>query len=549
MTIRLEDVVLVRGTQTLVNGFSAVFGDRNRVGLFGPNGCGKSSLLAAILGELPLEAGRISLNPPEMTIGYLPQVRELPPDWTVLGALRDRTGVEVAERALEQCASRLASDTSPDAAADYDLALRRFNSLGAASLDERAAAVLTELGADVPLDRTCEGLSGGELARIGLAGIVLSRFDALLLDEPTNDLDEAGLSLLVEFLDDFGGPVLLVSHDRRFLEATITSVVEFDPYLDRVSLFNGGYRAWQRERQRAHTAAIDEAEQYDESVAGLKEQIAASRRQSARGVRTANRAYSEGSVDKLLRNMMIDGATAGAGSVRKVKRQLEQLEKPDSIRKVWNLRLSFPQSRQPPASFTLNDVRLERGEFALGPVSLSINPAERVRIHGPNGSGKSLILDALLRDTLLLNALPGTRPWRDGFTSGSSVARVGVLDQQRSTVPRGATNLAEWFPNAGGMSAADARTLLAKFGLGRDDVDRPMSTLSEGERTRVGLALLAAGETTGLVLDESTNHLDLPAIEQLESALAEYRGTLVLVTHDEAFAEAISFDRTIYLPG
>ncbi len=530
--------MLARGAQTLVNGLTAVVGDRDRVGLFGPNGCGKSSLLAAIRGDLPLEAGRITFNPPEMAIGYLPQSRNLPSDWTVLEALRDRTGVQAAERTLEQCSSKLATDTSADAARAYDLALSRFLSLGADSLNDRAATMLAALGTDVPLDRRCEGLSGGELARIGLAGIVLSRFDALLLDEPTNDLDEAGLSRLTEFVDGFDGPVLLVSHDRRFLETTITSVIEFDPYLDRVSLFSGGYRAWQRERKRAHATAVDEGQRYDESVAGLKEQIAAIGRQSARGVRTAKRAHADGSVDKLLRNMMVDGATAGAGSARQAKRQSERLQQPDPVRKVWNLRLSFPVARRPAASFTLADVRLERGDFALGPVNLSINPAERVRIHGPNGCGKSLLLEALA----------GNQPGCDGRAPVSSAPEVGVLDQRRSIVPRGVAGLAAWFSDASGMSAADARTQLAKFGLGRDDVDRPMSTLSEGERTRAGLALLAATETTALILDEPTNHLDLPAIEQLEAALAGYRGTLVLVTHDEAFADAIAIDRTIDLP-
>jgi len=537
VTIVLEDVVLVRGVQTLVNGLTAVVGDRDRVGLFGPNGCGKSSLLAAMRGDLPLEAGRITFNPPEMTIGYLPQSRDLPSDWTVLEALRERTGVQSAERTLEQCSSRLTSDASAEAAGAYDLALGRFLSLGADSLNDRAATMLAEMGTDVPLDRRCEGLSGGELARIGLAGIVLSRFDALLLDEPTNDLDEAGLARLTEFVDGFDGPVLLVSHDRRFLETTITSVIEFDPYLDRVAQFNGGYRAWQRERKRAHATAVDEGQRYDESVAGLKEQIAAIGRQSARGVRTAKRAHADGSVDKLLRNMMIDGATAGAGSARQAKRQLERLQQPDPVRKVWNLRLSFLVARRPAASFTLADGRLERGDFALGPVNLSINPAERVRIHGPNGCGKSLLLEALA----------GNQPGCDGRSPVSSAPEVGVLDQRRSIVTRGVAGLAAWFSDASGMSAVDARTQLAKFGLGRDDVDRPMSTLSEGERTRAGLALLAATESTALILDEPTNHLDLPAIEQLEAALAGYRGTLILVTHDEAFAEAIAIDRTIDL--
>ncbi|HAM23365.1 MAG TPA: heme ABC transporter ATP-binding protein, partial [Actinobacteria bacterium] len=247
--------------------------------------------------------------------------------------------------------------------------------------------------------------------------------------------------------------------------------------------------------------------------------------------------YAQGSVDKLLRDRMIDGATAGAGSARAVNRQLDKLEKPDSVRKVWNLRLSFPTDQRSPASFTLSNAHLSRGGFSLGPLDLSVNPGERVRIHGTNGSGKSVLVEALA----------GAATLEHPRAAGASHATIGVLDQGRTQVPRAETTLSEWFPEASALSSADARTLLAKFGLGSDDVDRPMRTLSEGERTRVGLALIASRETTGLILDEPTNHLDLPAIEELEQALANYTGTLVVVSHDEAFAQALHIDRTVVL--
>ena len=147
-------------------------------------------------------------------------------------------------------------------------------------------------------------------------------------DEPTNDLDESGLSHLTNFVIGHHGPVLLVSHDRRFLEATINVVIEFDPHLDRVTRFDGGYQAWQRERERAHATAVAANEEYEETVSDLVDEAAAIKRRSARGVRTAQRAYAEGSVDKLLRDRMVDGATAGAGSARDVKRQLEKWKSP-----------------------------------------------------------------------------------------------------------------------------------------------------------------------------------------------------------------------------
>ncbi|MGA9148022.1 MAG: ATP-binding cassette domain-containing protein [Candidatus Nanopelagicales bacterium] len=537
MTVTLEDIVLARGSQILVDGFSTVFAGTDRVGVFGPNGCGKTSLLGAILGDLPLESGRVIRSPQEQLIGYLPQLRDLPADWTVLRALRERTGVEAAERRLQESSARLSSDSSSGASVEYESALSEFISLGADSLDDRAAAVVADVGLGISLDRHCEGLSGGEVARVGLAGLLLSQYDVLLLDEPTNDLDENGLRILTQFLSDYRGLVILVSHDRHFLQTAIDVVVEFDPHLDRVTRFEGGYDAWQVERQRAHSAALEANRSYDETVAELKDEAAAIKRKSARGVRTAKRSYAQGSVDKLLRDRMIDGATAGAGSARAVNRQLDKLEKPDSVRKVWNLRLSFPTDQRSPASFTLSNAHLSRGGFSLGPLDLSVNPGERVRIHGTNGSGKSVLVEALA----------GAATLEHPRAAGASHATIGVLDQGRTQVPRAETTLSEWFPEASALSSADARTLLAKFGLGSDDVDRPMRTLSEGERTRVGLALIASRETTGLILDEPTNHLDLPAIEELEQALANYTGTLIVVSHDEAFAQALHIDRTVVL--
>lgn len=537
MTITLEDIVIARGSRTLVNRFTTVIADGDRIGVFGPNGAGKSSLLQAIKGDLEVESGRIVLSPPDTTVGYLPQVRELPTHLSVGQALRQRTGVAAAEKRLELAAAALATDSTASASDEYEHALAAFVSLGADSLDDRAPAVLAEIGFRPGLDRMCAGLSGGEIARIGLAGILLSSFDVLLLDEPTNDLDEDGLRFLTEYVLDRSSPLVMVSHDRRFLASTITGVIEFDPHLDRVVRFDGGYDAWLRERSRIQAAAVAENLEYEQTVDELKAQAAAIRRRSARGVSSAKRAYQQGRVDKLLRDRMVDGATAGAASARSTQRELEKLEKPDAVRKVWQLKLSFPVSGRSAAAFLLDDARAASGEFEVGPISLAVSPGERVRIHGRNGSGKSLLLGALTQ------AVPLT----EGRTSCSSLAEVGTLDQVRSVVPSSELTLAQWFPTATDSEPADARAQLAKFGLDGVDVSRPMTTLSPGERTRVGLALLASRRTSALVLDEPTNHLDLPAIEQLETALANYSGTLIVVTHDEAFAERLHLDRVVNL--
>lgn len=234
---------------------------------------------------------------------------------------------------------------------------------------------------------------------------------------------------------------------------------------------------------------------------------------------------------------MLEGATSSAGAVRKVERKLAKLSEPEQIRRVWSLRLQFPPPSGPPGLFVLDNVEVKRGEFELGPISLTISPGQRLRIKGPNGSGKSLLIDVLTGSALETGGRSG-RP---------QPCEIGVLDQQRSVVPVQREPLVDWFPGASGLELVDARTLLAKFGLGGTDVTRAMHTLSPGERTRVGLALLTTRAFGALILDEPTNHLDLPAIEQLESALHAYEGTLIVVTHDEEFAERLVFDQSIEL--
>lgn len=537
MSVDLASIVLARGPKILVDDFSTVIGDESCVGIVGPNGCGKSTLLQAILGTVPLDSGEITFSAGSATVGYLPQMRVLPGDWTVRQVLRDRTGASRAEKRLEASARRLESDASDAAGIDFNDALNQFMSLGVDSLDARAPTVLADLGCEFSVDRVCTGLSGGELARVGLAAVLLSHFDVLLLDEPTNDLDAEGIRKLTDFVTSRTTPVLLVSHDRSFLEATVTSVVEFDPYLEVVSRFDGGYVAWENERAQARAAVMDENSRHEREVAALTAQIIAGKRRAQSGTRDAKRSYSTGSIDKLQRGAMIEGATAGAGSVRGIERKLERLTVPPQVRKVWRLEFGFMSPPARPAAFVLDQATATREDFVVGPLSCNVTPGQRIRICGRNGSGKSILLDVLA----------GTITISSGRASLPPAQEVGYLDQTCSVVPAGEDRLVEWFPVASGLEPLGSRTLLAKFGLRGDDVERPMYTLSPGERTRIGLALLTTQSFAALVLDEPTNHLDLPAIEQLEIALQSYTGTLLIATHDELFADRIRFDGSVEL--
>ncbi|HEX6700975.1 MAG TPA: ABC-F family ATP-binding cassette domain-containing protein [Gaiellaceae bacterium] len=501
----------------MLGGVSLSLSPESRVGLVGPNGIGKSTLLRILAGLEEPDTGAVRRSPPSLAVGYLPQEHDVRPDETLRGYLARRTGVAEAEARLDALAQRLADE--PSLAADYADALDRFLALGGDDLDARAAAVLAEVGlAAKPLDEPLAALSGGEAARAALAGILLARFDVFLLDEPTNDLDFAGLALLERFVADLRGAVLVVSHDRSFLDRTVTRIVELDEGSRRAVEYGGGwseYEAAQAAARRRHYDAYD-------VYVGERERIET---QLRRMQQWEERGYGQGRKKKKTKDIR----KAYAGRIKR----LERVEKPFE---AWELHLELgSQRRSGDVVARLERAVVERGSFRLGPIDLAVGWRDRLAILGANGSGKTTLLRALLGE-LPLSA--GRR------TLGSGVV-LGELEQERSRFAGGA--LLSEFVDAARIPPEDARTLLAKFGLGADDVHRAGASLSPGERTRATLALLAARGVNCLVLDEPTNHLDVPAIEELESALARFDGTVLLVTHDRRFLERFAATRTLEL--
>ncbi|MEU4221753.1 ABC-F family ATP-binding cassette domain-containing protein [Actinoplanes sp. NPDC026623] len=536
-TMIVRDLAAGHGERTLFSSLDLVVAPGDVIGLVGVNGAGKTTLLRTLAGLLPVEAGAVTLSPPTANVGYLPQERDRRPGETVRDFLARRTGVGPAQDAMDRAAEALAGDV-PGSDETYGAALERWLDLGGADLEERAEQVAAELGLAVALDHPMTALSGGQAARAGMASLLLSRYDIFLLDEPTNDLDLDGLRRLEEFTARLRAGTVLVSHDREFLTRTVTAVLELDLAQQQVRLYGGGYAAYLEERERARRHAREDFEEYADRKGALLERAQMQRGWMEHGVRNARRKAKDN--DKIGRNVRAESTEKQAAKARQTQRMIERLDVVEEPRKEWELRMEIAAAPRAGAVVaTLRDATVRRGSFTLGPVTLQIDWADRVAITGANGSGKSTLLAALL----------GRLPLDAGSAVLGPGVVVGEVDQARGLFLGEEPLMAAFGAAVPDVSDADVRTLLAKFGLRAAHVLRPADTLSPGERTRAALALLQARGVNLLVLDEPTNHLDLVAIEQLEAAMANYAGTLLLVTHDRRMLEAVRTTRHLEVAG
>ncbi len=534
-TLVTKGLAAGHGERSLFAGLDLVLAAGDVTGLVGPNGAGKSTLLRILAGEQEPEGGVVQRSPTTATVGHLPQEPQRRPGETVAQFLARRTGVAEAQLRMDEAAEQLATATDDTAGEAYSVALEQWLALGGADLEERLAEVLADVGLDVPPGTAMTALSGGQAARAGLAALLLSRYDVFLLDEPTNDLDLRGLDRLERFVGELarrGSPVMLVSHDREFLARTVNRIVEIDAPQHAVNVFNGDYESYLNEREVARRHAREDYEEYSDTRSHLQERGRTQRAWMEKGVRNARRKATDN--DKNVAHFRGETSEKQAAKARQTERMIERLDVVDEPRKEWQLRMSIAEAPRAGAVVaTLREAVVQRGSFTFGPVSLQVDWADRIAITGPNGSGKSTLLAAML-GRLALDS--GTA------TLGPGVV-VGEVEQARGAFSRDGAFLDAFRREMPDLSPADIRTLLAKFGLKAAHVDRPTESLSPGERTRAALALLQARGVNLLVLDEPTNHLDLPAIEQLESALDNYAGTLLLVTHDRRMLEAVSVNR------
>ena len=440
-SLHARDISKSFADRPVLDGISLAVLPGDRVGVVGPNGIGKSTLLRVLAGLEQPDSGRVVTRG---AVGYLPQEVEARPGETVLGHLA------------------------------------RVLALGGGDFAARARATLADVGLGGRAETPVEALSGGEAARVSLAAILLARFDVYLLDEPTNNLDFAGLERLERFLARLRAGVVLVSHDRVFLDRTVTRVLELEAETGRAREYAGTWSDYAAARERARSTHERAYAEFVGERRRFERLLTDRRRQAHDAGATADRRSTQ----------------ALRSKVKQAKRGLDRLGVVDKPWAPWKLRLELASAPPTGLLVELRGVVVRRGAFTLGPVDLELHAGDRLAVVGRNGSGKTTLLQALL----------GELPPERGTRRTGPAAVFGELDQARAPFEG---ELLAAFVAASGLDPTTARTLLAKFGLGADDVGRPAAALSPGERTRAALALFAARGVNCLVLDEPTNHLDL----------------------------------------
>ncbi len=514
------------GDTPILDAISFTLNEGERVGLIGPNGAGKSTLLRILTNDEQPDSGSISTSP-GTSIGYLRQGFADTPDGTLATLLDAPTqGLVGAHRAVDRAMARYGDpDVDPDQVAqEHDSALAQFEPAGGYLALDELTTLLARFGLDrVPFETPLCALSGGEKTRAGLAALLTTRPDILVLDEPTNHLDIDALGWLESFLNAYPGAVIVVSHDRGFLDAVVTRILELDIDSRAVTSYVGSYSdytAAKRHEEAEHAAAY---QRQQKDIARIEEDI--------RGSEHHARTIEANTIDFAVRKKAAKIARPAVVRKKKLERLLESTEYVDKPQRKWGLSVELAAPvRGSRDVVTIDDAILGYGSVAiLDGVSLHLAYGDRVAITGPNGGGKSTLIRSITGE---LTPLAGS------VRLGSSV-RAGYFAQEQDTLDPNLTVM-EQARLTGEGGESDVRTFLHKYLFGGEMVHRRIASLSYGERARLMLAILVRRGANLLVLDEPLNHLDLTAREEFERALEAFEGTMLLVLHDRFSIERLA---------
>ena len=495
------------GPEDIFDGVSLSIPHRARIGLVGPNGIGKTTLLRILVGEESPSGGQVS-RARNLTIGYLPQEARLHSDKTLWEECKEALSdlLEMGERLekLEAAMNDADAEKAEAAIESYGTLQMEYERRGGYMVDNRIRQTLEGLGfVDKDFHRPMNKLSGGQRTRAVLARLLLSEPNLLLLDEPTNHLDIAAIEWLEAYLRDWDGAVLIVSHDRYFLNQVVNTILEMTPAIE---TYRGNYSAYLEQREARYERRMAEFKSQQIFIEKEEDYI----RRNIAGQNTRQAQGRRKRLERLMKDNLIKPVTTS----RRIHLNLQTGDRSgDLVLRTRDLHIGYHDDKK--TLFALPDLTLLRGECAA--------------IIGPNGAGKTTFLKTLLEQI----------PPLSGEVILGANLHIGYFAQAHEGLHPDWTLMEEIDAIAPHMLPAEVRNYLAKFMFTEDDVFKQVSVLSGGERGRLALACLALQGANLLLLDEPTNHLDLAAQEVLQSIMADFNGTILLVSHDRYLIDVL----------
>ena len=526
------------GIQPILQDISINISNNERVGLIGPNGCGKTTLMRILTGIEQPDSGTVLWTRPNLRIGYLAQGMEFDEDQTTLrhaltgsqdGAL-NLVSVTPAELEEEVESLALALASNPDDShvqTRYDSALQQLSASG-----DQPSAILGPLGlAELPLDMPVKHLSGGQKTRLMLARVLLNDPHLLLLDEPTNHLDIEMLEWLEDWLSRFRGAALIVSHDRAFLDNTVSSILELDPATHGIRSYPGNYADYLEQKMVEREKQAQAWQDQQDELAQLRSAAA-----HIRGLTKMKKGGKADGGDKFAKGFFGNRATKNvAGRAKHIEARIEKLLSEDRIERPkqnWQMKLDFgAPAHQSRDVLSTEGLSVGYDRPLLTDLRLNIRAGQRIALTGPNGTGK----------TTLVRTIAGRLAPLGGSLKLGVTVRMGYMTQEQELL-NPELNALQTVQNVAPFNETEARNFLHYFLFKGDDALRPTAALSYGERARLQLGLLVAQGCTFLLLDEPINHLDIPSRARFEEALANFKGTILAVVHDRYFIERFATD-------
>lgn len=499
--------------------FSINLGEK--AGLIGPNGSGKTTLLKILTGQLKPDSGTITYNPPDIEIGYLSQGFDPPQSLTIRKMVKNQFGdPEYLSRKITSLAQALSQDPQDkNIQASYDEALQKLESYQPPTLQPEK--MFSQFGlSDISQDELVSNLSGGQKTRLRLALLLISEPEILILDEPTNHLDIKMLKWIEAWIKNFAGGVLIVSHDRTFLDNTVDRIIDLNPATHTIRVYQGSYS--------------DYLEQYlaelEKQMSKYKDQVAEIQRIEGDINSTKRQAYqveiTTTSREPGPRRYAKKVARKAKSREKKLERFLNSDERIDKPKQSWQMKLEFPKKEhQSQDILSIENLAIGYNQVPIiSDINLYVKNGARIALTGPNGAGK----------TTLLRTIGGyLSPIAGKVKLGPSI-QLGYMSQEQDTI-EGGTSVLNTIQSQISISETDARSFLHYFLFTGEAALRLVADLSYGERARLALASLVIQGCDFLLLDEPINHLDIPSRSRFEQALTQFDGTVLAVVHDRYF--------------